>query len=349
MRSASSPLERGGEAGYPACPMSPRRSGLAPFLLAPLLAACLASCPDPAVAPAPAPSSAPSEQAGAPAVTFDSARAWRDLEKQLSFGPRPAGSAALDATRAWLEDELKKAGLEPRREPFRAPTPRGEVDFANIYADLDAKGGDAQAPLVIFVSHFDTKRMDFPFVGANDAGSSTATLLELARGLAAAGPRTIALRFLFVDGEEAVRPQWIDPDNRYGSKHHAAQLKVRDERERTKAVIVLDMCGDRDLRFHRDPYSTAWLSELVFAAARREGLAAHVDGPRDAIADDHLSFLEVGIPALDLIDFTYGPENSWWHTHEDTLDKCSEQSLAITARIVLAALPELEKRLAPRR
>ena len=282
-------------------------------------------------------------------MTFDSARAWRDLEKQLSFGPRPAGSAALDATRAWLEDELKKAGLEPRREPFRAPTPRGEVDFANIYADLDAKGGDAQAPLVIFVSHFDTKRMDFPFVGANDAGSSTATLLELARGLAAAGPRTIALRFLFVDGEEAVRPQWIDPDNRYGSKHHAAQLKVRDERERTKAVIVLDMCGDRDLRFHRDPYSTAWLSELVFAAARREGLAAHVDGPRDAIADDHLSFLEVGIPALDLIDFSYGPENSWWHTHEDTLDKCSEQSLAITARIVLAALPELEKRLAPRR
>jgi len=327
--------------------MSLRRRGLAPFLFAPLLAACLASCPEPASAPQ-TPSAPPPAPKG-PAVAFDSARAWRDLEKQVGFGPRPAGSAALDATRAWLEDELRKAGLEPRREPFRAPTPRGEVDFANIYADLPAQGGDSAAPLVILVSHFDTKRMDFPFVGANDAGSSTATLLELARGLAAAGPRAVTLRFLFVDGEEAVRPQWIDPDNRYGSKHHAAQLKVRNERERTKAVIVLDMCGDRDLRFHRDPYSTAWLAELVFAAARREGLAAHVDGPRDAIADDHLSFLEVGIPALDLIDFSYGPDNSWWHTHEDTLDKCSEESLARSARIVLAALPDLEARLAPRR
>jgi len=329
--------------------MSPRRRGLAPFLLAPLLAACLASCPEPAGAP-PSPTPSPVQvPKTAAVVAFDSARAWRDLEKQVGFGPRPAGSAALDATRAWLETELRAAGLEPRREPFRAPTPRGEVDFANVYADLAARGGDAQAPLVILVSHFDTKRMDFPFVGANDAGSSTATLLELARGLAAAGPREIALRFLFVDGEEAIRPQWVDPDNRYGSKHHAAQLKVRGERERTKAVIVLDMCGDRDLRFHRDPYSTAWLSELVFAAARREGLSAHVDGPRDAIADDHLSFLEVGVPALDLIDFTYGPDNSWWHTHEDTLDKCSERSLAITANIVLAALPDLEARLASRR
>jgi glutaminyl-peptide cyclotransferase len=327
--------------------MSPRRSGLAPFLLAPLAAACLASCPEPATAPRPAKETPPEPQAAA--VVFDAARAWRDLEKQVGFGPRPAGSAALDATRTWLETELRAAGLEPRREPFRAPTPRGEIDFANVYADLPARSGEAQAPLVIFVSHFDTKRMDFPFVGANDAGSSTATLLELARGLSAAGPRSVALRFLFVDGEEAVRPQWIDPDNRYGSKHHAAQLKVRGERDRTKAVIVLDMCGDRDLRFHRDPYSTAWLAELVFAAARREGLGAHVDGPRDAIADDHLSFLELGIPALDLIDFTYGPENSWWHTHEDTLDKCSEDSLARTARIVLAALPDLEARLATRR
>ncbi|MBM3986714.1 MAG: M28 family peptidase [Planctomycetes bacterium] len=320
------------------------RSRFAPFLLAPLAAACLASCPEPSPSPAPA-----VETPRAAAFVFDAARAWRDLEKQVGFGPRPAGSAALDATRAWLEAELRAAGLAPRREPFRAPTPRGEVDFANIYADLPPRSGDTQAPLLILVSHFDTKRMDFPFVGANDAGSSTATLLELARAISTAGPREIALRFLFVDGEEAVRPQWVDPDNRYGSKHHAAQLKVRGERERTKAVIVLDMCGDRDLRFHRDSYSTAWMTELVFAAARREGLAAHIDGPRDAIADDHLSFLELGIPALDLIDFTYGPDNSWWHTHEDTLDKCSEQSLGLTARIVLAALPDLEARLASKR
>jgi hypothetical protein len=307
----------------------------------------LAACQEPADAP-PEPRRDSGTPTPAPTAVFDSARAWRDLERQVGFGPRPAGSAALDATRAWLESELRQAGLSPVREPFRAPTPRGEVEFANIYADLPASTG-AAAPLVILVSHFDTKRMDFPFVGANDAGSSTATLLELARGMAAAGPRAVSYRFLFVDGEEAVRPQWIDPDNRYGSKHHATQLAVRGERERVKCAIVLDMCGDRDLRFHRDAYSTGWLQELFFAAAREQGLGAHVDGARDPIADDHLSFLELGIPALDLIDFEYGPQNAYWHTHEDTLDKCGEESLARTARIVLAALPKLEARLLGRR
>jgi Zn-dependent M28 family amino/carboxypeptidase len=171
-------------------------------------------------------------------------------------------------------------------------------------------------------------------------------LLELARGLAAAGPRDVAYRFLFVDGEEAVRAQWQDPDNRYGSKHHAAQLKVRNERARVKAAIVIDMVGDKDLKIERDGYSTAWLYELFASSARSAGLEKHLAQRREPIADDHLSFLEIGIPSLDLIDFDYGPQNSFWHTHEDTLDKCSEASLGVAGKFVLSGLPALERHLA---
>lgn len=329
--------------GYAGAVMRPTRRGLAHLALslpAALAGLGLSSCPEAGSTPSQAPTPPPPID-----VKFDSARAWRDLEKQIAFGPRPAGSASLEATRKWLEAELKAAGLEPVREPFKATTPSGEVEFSNVYADLAAKGG-AEAPLVLLISHFDTKRFDFPFVGANDAGSSTAVLLELARGLAAAGSRDVAYRFLFVDGEEAVRAQWQDPDNRYGSKHHAAQLKLRNERARVKAAIVIDMVGDKDLKIEHDDYSTAWMYELFASSARSAGLEKHLSQRREPIADDHLSFLEIGIPSLDLIDFDYGPQNAYWHTHQDTLDKCSEASLGVAAKLVLACLPALERRLA---
>jgi glutaminyl-peptide cyclotransferase len=263
----------------------------------------------------------------------------------VALGPRPAGSPANEEQRKFLEAELKAAGLEPVREAFRPETPAGPIEMANVYADLRAS--DPQAELVILASHFDTKRAEGrfakPFLGANDGGSSTVVLLELARLLAKAGPRALSYRFLFLDGEEAVRWEWAGTDNTYGSRQHAQALVKSGADRKVRALILLDMVGDKELQLLRDTNSDARLQRLFFGAARELGLGKHVDGPAEEISDDHLRFREVGIPVLDLIDLQFGPNNSYWHTPEDTLERCSKDSLAVAGRIVLAGLPALEK------
>jgi len=278
-------------------------------------------------------------------AAFDAERAWKDLERLVAFGPRPAGSPANEEQRKFLEGELKAAGLEPQREAFRPETPAGPIEMANVYADLRSR--DPQAELVILASHFDTKlskgRFEKPFVGANDGASSSAVLLELARSLAKSGPRALSYRFLFLDGEEAVRWEWGGTDNTYGSRQHAQALVKSGADQKVRALILLDMIGDAELQIQRDTNSDARLQRIFFGAARDLGLGKHVDGPAEEISDDHLRFREVGIPVLDLIDLRYGPDNSYWHTPEDTLAHCSKASLSAVGRIVLASLPLLEK------
>lgn len=318
-----------------------RRPCVAPAVLALALvlsAACGAAACD---------STAANNSANAAATApFDAARAWAHLEKQVALGPRPSGSAANDALKQYLEDELRACGLAPVRESFRAKTPVDETAFGNVYADIEgAPGKDgARAPLVILGSHFDTKReAKFEFLGANDAGSSTAVLLELARLLAAnRGRAPVSYRVLFLDGEEAV-VEWEGDDNCYGSRHHARALETSGEIKRVKAFVLLDMVGDKDLRLHTDTYSDAQLQRIFFDAAKRIGLGAHVDGPRLEIRDDHLSFMNVGVKSVDLIDFSYGPGNQYWHHAADRLDQCSKASLDAIGRIVLAGLPDLER------
>lgn len=147
--------------------------------------------------------------AATPLPAFDAARAWTHLEKIVGFGPRPAGSARLRAARTYIEDQLRASGLEPQLEAFKKPTPIGEIEFANVYADLASERPAPDDRMVIICAHYDTKRLPFHFVGANDAGSSTAVLLELARSLASSPTRSgVVYRFLFLDGEESVRPDW---------------------------------------------------------------------------------------------------------------------------------------------
>jgi hypothetical protein len=297
-----------------------------------VLAACAVGCGGAAPAA--------SEQA----ARFDAERAWELLVEQVGIGARPAGSEGAERTRALIERELRAAGLEPVREAFEAQTPAGEIAMANVWAEIPA-GGDApdEAPVIVLGSHYDTKRVDFPFVGANDAGSSTAVLLELARVLASGPPRDVAYRVVFFDGEEALRSYWADPDNRYGSRHHVAELERSGGLERVRFMVLLDMVGDRDLKLTRDTYSGRELVDAFFSAAREAGLGRHVDGARIPVKDDHQSFLEAGVESVDLIDFDYGPANSWWHSPADTLDKCSVESLGVIGRIVLLGLPRVER------
>ena len=275
---------------------------------------------------------------------FDAARAWTRLETIVGFGARYSGSAANGRLRDWLVSELEALGLEPVREPFTDRTPIGAIDFENVYADLPASTAEgADAPLLVLVSHFDTKRLRVPFEGANDSGSSTAVLLELARVLSSDDAvRRTPIRFLFVDGEEAVRADWIGDDNTYGSRHHVARAFEDGTLQRMGAAVVLDMVGDANLRLTTDLASDPRLLRLFFDSARSLGLGAHVGGPAQEIGDDHVPFLDAGVPAVDLIDFEYGPENAYWHTRDDDLTNCSQDSLEHIGRIVLHALPALE-------
>jgi hypothetical protein len=307
----------------------------APLRLAAPLAALLAVSCSSGTAPDPAP---------APLAEFDAERAWRDLTHFVELGPRPAGSLALDELRAHVAAELEAAGLEPDLEQFTADTPAGPIEFVNLWTEVPGRGeADAPLPVIAIGAHIDTKRLPFHFVGANDAGSGTAALLELARALAArAGERPVTYRLVFLDGEESVREEWAGDDNLYGSRHHVRLLRDSGEIERIRAFVLLDMVADRDLRLTTDLNSDRELRSIFESAARSEGLGAHVGGPRMAIVDDHMSFIDANVHSVDLIDFQYGPGNSWWHTAEDTLDKCSQESLAVIGRIVLAGLPALE-------
>ena len=275
---------------------------------------------------------------------FDGARAWSELEQIVACGERPAGSQNLERLRRHITDELEALGLEPVREAFRAVTPRGEIDFANLFVEIPAgEPADSRRPLVVIGTHMDTKSgLSFEFVGANDGGSGTAVLLELVRCLSVMQTRVV-YRLVFFDGEEAVRPKWAGTDNCYGSRQHVRQLQQVGQLERVAAFILLDMVGDKDLRLTRELNSDPERLAIFSAAARALGLEQHVGADPQEISDDHLSFLQVGVPSVDLIDFEYGPENGWWHTQEDRLDKCSPESLSAIGRIVLAGLPRIEE------
>ncbi len=270
---------------------------------------------------------------------FDSARAWGHLEAMVEFGPRPSGSPALARAREYIVRELRSYGLEPSVQEFTNDTPIGAIAFANVHADI----GPADAPLVALVAHIDTKRFDWPFLGANDSASGTAVLLELARCLASdERRRAVAYRVLFVDGEESIDEEWVDPDNRYGSRYHVAELVRTGEIERVAAAVVIDLVGDRDLKLSHETLSDPELLQIFFRAAHAAGLGRHVDGDRREIKDDHLSFMAANVPSVDLIDFEYGPSNAYWHDPRDNLSHVSEESLGAAGSIVLAGLPGLE-------
>lgn len=157
-------------------------------------------------------------------------------------------------------------------------------------------------------------------------------------------PRRHALTYwlVFFDGEEAIQV-FSASDGLYGSRHLVQKMAASGELSRVQAMILVDMVGDAKLNIHREANSTPWLTDLSFQTARRLGYTRYfLDAPR-AYEDDHIPFVNAGVSAVDLLDFDYGPGNSYWHTAQDTIDKCSPLSLTIVGRVVVAALEELEK------
>jgi Zn-dependent M28 family amino/carboxypeptidase len=197
--------------------------------------------------------------------------------------------------------------------------------------------------IVLITGHYDTKQQR-GFVGANDGGSSAACVLEMARVLSKTKPQ-YTLWFVEFDGEEAV-VAWdaMDgKDNTYGSRHLVSQLQTEGTLSRVKAMILVDMIGDKELDIKREGESTRWLVNAIWDAAWKIGYQKNFLREEQDISDDHLPFKEAGIPVVDLIDFNYGPNHSYWHTNEDTLDKISGESMKIVGDAVIQALPEIFK------
>ena len=291
---------------------------------------------------------------------FDADRAFEYVRKQVEFGPRPPGTPELEKTRAYIIDQLRSFGLNVTTDEFHATTPVGDRNMANIIAELPGSSSD----IIIIGSHYDTKLFkDFKFVGANDAGSSTGTLMEIARVLAAKKQNKLTYRFVFFDGEEAFCKEWDDchnpnpadpgkplPDNLYGSRHYVSQLVARNEVSRAKAMILMDMMGYKNLRLGRADLGTAWLQDLVWQTGKQLGYKEFVDAPEGVGDDDHSPFLKASIESLDIIQLsTYGVNDSeYWHTKEDTLDKISPKSLKVVGDTIIVSLPKIEERIQSR-
>jgi hypothetical protein len=268
---------------------------------------------------------------------FDGGRAFEHLRAVVGFGPRPPGSAAAEETRRYVKAQMAAIGVQVAEQGFEAKTPIGPVKMVNLRATIPG----ARPERLILAGHYDTKLFrQFRFVGANDAGSSTAFLIEMARVLKARkNPLTIEL--LFLDGEEAFIDWYLGDDNRYGSRHYVQDAKRTGDLARIKAMILVDMIGDRDLVIKRESTSTSWLTDIIWSAAKGLGHGAIFSNETFAVEDDHVPFLNAGVPAVDLIDLEYAP----WHTAEDTLDKVSARSMEVVGRVLTAALPKVETRL----
>lgn len=276
-------------------------------------------------------------QAAGPAPTFDAGRAWEHLRQLVAIGPRPSGSPAIEQTRKYLKDQLLASGLTAVEQTWDDQTPIDKVRMVNLIATIPG----ARKDRIVFAGHYDTKLFrEFRFVGASDGGSSGAFLLELARVLKARkSPLTIEL--LFLDGEEARLPQWGGTDNTYGSRHYVELAKRDGSLATLKALVLVDMIGDRDLRIRRDTNSTPWLTNIIWDAAKRLQLDGVFIPDSTRIEDDHMPFVAAGVPSVDIIDLEYEA----WHTPNDTLDAVSARSLQTVGNVVLAALPQIEARL----
>ena len=275
------------------------------------------------------------------ASPFSGERAMEHVRAQVVFGPRPPGSPELQRCREYIAAQMKSFGYVIEEDVFTADTPYGPIEMKNLIARKS--GGKEGRGVIALATHYDTKLMEGKnFVGANDAGSSTGLLIELGRVLAddASGPYDYW--FLFFDGEEAFI-EWSAFDSTYGSRHLARKWKEDGTASKIRALILLDMIGDKDLDIQYETNSTKALMDIVFETAKSEGLESILSRYRGPIEDDHLPFLGIGIPSVDIIDLNYGPGNSYHHTTEDTLDKISVESLEKTGRLVLALLSRLQK------
>ena len=263
---------------------------------------------------------------------FSGEKAFAHVQRLVDCGPRPAGSKAIEKSRDYIEDQLHRFGWQVTRQAFGDDTPRGKIQFVNLVAEFSAQG-KAASPSFLLCSHYDTKMFDaIRFVGANDGGSSTGLLLELARVIGQHPDLARKIELVFFDGEEAFE-QFSEKDGLYGSRYFARQLKAARQ---FRGGLLFDMVGDRSLGITLPLDSPAEMARDIFAAAEALKLRDYFSYFDRELIDDHAPLNAIGIPTLDIIDFDYPP----WHTAGDTMDKISPQSLQTVGSVALYYLSE---------
>lgn len=270
---------------------------------------------------------------------FDGELAYAHVEKLVGFGPRPSGSPALEESRQYLESVLDSVGWDVKRQAFESATPMGKVKFANLRARI--RKGEQKADWDVGVStvigsHYDTKFFKrIEFVGANDGGSSTGLLLELARVVAARQELAEEMELVFFDGEEAFIA-FTETDGLYGSREYGKMIRTFPEEIRPKFGIVFDMVGDTSLKLTLPTNSSRRIIGHLYSAADELGSRSSFGSQGGPILDDHVPLENAGLEVIDIIDMDY----STWHTSGDTLEYVAPESLEIVGQ---AGLLMIEK------
>lgn len=266
---------------------------------------------------------------------FSGQAAYDFTRAVVALGPRPVGSRAHAQTEHYIESQIKLTNAVLIDDSFTAKTPDGVLPMKNIMALFRGTSGNA----VVFSGHYDTKKLA-KFAGANDGGSSTGFLLEMMRVVARQKHRD-DIYLVWLDGEEAVR-EWTDTDSVYGSRHLEEKWARDGTLSHIKALINVDMIGDKDLDIVLEDNSSKPLRTMVWDTARDLGYSKYFLDTPHPIEDDHIPFIRAGINALDLIDFDYGPNNSYWHTPQDLMDKLGPHSFQVVGDVLVAVFKKME-------
>jgi Zn-dependent M28 family amino/carboxypeptidase len=264
---------------------------------------------------------------------FNGARALEYAREFVAIGPRwPTGPGHLKAE-VFLREHFKRDRVE--EDSFTANTPIGAVPMRNFIVRFPGK----KDGVIVLATHYETNYplRNINFVGANDGGSTTGLLMAIADQLRGKTLDGYSVWLVFDDGEEAIQ-SWTDSDSTYGTKHLAAKWGKDGTLAKIKAFILADMIGDNDLDIQRESRSTGWLVELVRQAAKKYGYERHFFKQEMEVEDDHLPFVQRGVPSIDIIDLNYGPNNSYHHTDKDTMDKIGAQSLTIDGDVFMETI-----------
>jgi glutaminyl-peptide cyclotransferase len=276
---------------------------------------------------------------------FSGKRAYDYVAKQVAFGPRPPGSDAIHQLQAYLLDQLNGFGCKVDVDDFHANTPEGSIAMKNITAKIPGSSPN----VILLATHYDTDTIDphdqkmTNFVGADDGGSSTGLMLEMARVLCGK-PQPATIWIVFFDGEEALQ-HWSDTDGTYGSREMAAKLALSGQLAHVKALVLADLVGSKDLRLRREDNSVtsgAWLTDMIWATAAKLGYQSVFLSAHAAFEDDHLPFVARKVPSADIIRCC-SDEIPYWHTPQDAMDKIGAQSLQIVGDVILTSLPEIAR------
>ena len=270
---------------------------------------------------------------------FDGSKAYEYARQFVAIGPRWPTSQGHVKAEEFLRNHLQHDQLE--EDTFTANTPIGPVAMRNFIVRFPGR----KDGVIVLGTHYET---NYPlrtinFVGANDGGSTTGLLLAIADQLRGKALDGYSVWLVFFDGEEAIQT-WSSSDSTYGSRHLAAKWGKDGTLGRVKAFMLADMIGDKDLDIQRETKSTDWLVALVRQAAKKFGYERYFFQTEEPVEDDHLPFVERGVPSIDVIDLDYGPNNSYHHTAQDTMDKISARSLTIDGDVFLETIRLIDLR-----